>query len=91
MKNAPSPQEVRRIVQRVFAEYGLASDELENLTEMILVKEGRYRGRSYRGGELLAMWMVDVAIVQFYAADGAMLRTVSLLEDPVESVRARAA
>ena len=37
--------------------------------------------RSYRTDGLMAMWLVEVGIVQFYDADGAMVRTINLLEE----------
>ena len=35
---------------------------------------------------LMAMWLIEVGIVQFYDADGAMLRTINLFQE-VEPVK----
>jgi hypothetical protein len=75
------PIEVRELVVSAFREFGAKRGELEQLSETLLIQGGRYYGRSYRTEELLAMWMPDVGIVQFYTADGAMLRTVNLFTE----------
>ena len=51
-----------------------------DLDESILIDGGRYVARSYRGDDYLAMWLVEIGIVQFYDAEGEMLCTVNLLE-----------
>ncbi len=75
------PIEVRELVVSAFREFGAKRDELDQLSETLLIQAGRYYGRSYRTEEFLAMWMPDVGIVQFYSADGAMLRTVNLFTE----------
>jgi hypothetical protein len=39
------------------------------------------RIRSYQVQGYMAMWLLEVGIVQFYDAEGNMLATVNLLED----------
>ena len=51
------------------------------LKETILIDDGRYVARTYRAGGLMAMWLIDVGIVQFYDEDGNMLRTINLLRE----------
>jgi hypothetical protein len=81
MTVAPDSNLVRQIVLRSFAEFsGEELDEL-SLAEMILINEGKYRGRTYRCGGLMAMWLLDVGIVQIYDADGNMLRMINLFEE----------
>ena len=71
MTVAPDSNLVRQIVLRSFAEFsGEEPDDL-SLAEMILINEGKYRGRTYRSDGLMAMWLLDVGIVQIYDADGA--------------------
>jgi hypothetical protein len=48
--------------------------------ESILIDAGRYVARSYRSDDYLAMWLVEVGIVQFYDAEGEMLATINLFE-----------
>lgn len=62
-------------------ELGAGEDELTVLHEVILIRNGRYCGRSYRAAGLLAMWLVEVGILQFYGPEGEMLRTVNLFEE----------
>jgi hypothetical protein len=81
MTVAPDSNLVRQIVLRSFAEFsGEQLDDLA-LAEMILINEGKYRGRTYRSHGLMAMWLLDVGIVQIYDAEGRMLRTINLLEE----------
>jgi hypothetical protein len=81
MTVAPDSNLVRQIVLRSFAEFsGEELDEL-SLAEMILINEGKYRGLTYRSGGLMAMWLLDVGIVQIYDADGNMLRMINLFEE----------
>lgn len=51
------------------------------ITETLLVDEGRCAARSYAAGSLMAMWLLDVGVVQFYDAEGNMLRTVNLADE----------
>lgn len=78
---AQSPSEVRSIVVEEFRRQGLAARE-EMIGETILIRDGRYRGRSYRMSGLMAMWMVDIGLVQVYGAEGQMLATISLPDRP---------
>ncbi|MCS7305585.1 MAG: hypothetical protein NZ602_10820 [Thermoguttaceae bacterium] len=88
MRLSPPAWEVREIVEHTFQLLGLSEGELEELTETILLQEGRYLARSYRAGNLMAMWLVEVGILQFYDDQGRMLRTINLL---LEKKPARAA
>jgi hypothetical protein len=81
MTITPDPDHVRTIVFRTFLELDVAEECLDDLDERLLLDEGRYVARSYRVDNLLAMWMVDVGLVQFYDAAGNMLRTVNLFEE----------
>ncbi len=74
------PAEVRQLVARTFREFGEAVRCAEQVTETIFIERGRRLARSYRFQGLMAMWLVQEGIVQFYDADGNMLRTVNLLE-----------
>jgi hypothetical protein len=81
MTIAPHPDQIRTIVFRTFLELDVEEDALGDLDERIMLDSGRYVARSYRVDEFLAMWMIDVGLVQFYDADGNMLRTVNLFEE----------
>jgi hypothetical protein len=77
----PNPDQIRTIVFRTFLELDVDEERLSDLDERIMLDGGRYVARSYRVDEYLAMWMIDVGLVQFYDADGNMLRTVNLFEE----------
>jgi len=80
MRTDPHPREVRALVVRTFLEFGAGLPTLAELTEHILVDDGRYMARSYRADRLMAMWLIEVGLLQFYDADGEMLRTVNLFQ-----------
>jgi hypothetical protein len=75
----PDAVQVRSIVRRIFTELGIDRLSLEELSETILIDEGTIRARSYRIENLMAMWLMDVGIVQFYDDEGNMLRRANLL------------
>lgn len=79
MLSTVTPTEVRRLVVEFLArlKFAVADDAV---IETLLIREGRYFGRSYRAAGVMAMWMIDIGLVQFYAADGEMLGSLSLLE-----------
>ena len=84
MTVAPHPAEVRNIVVRTFLEFGANRRGLSSIDENLVVDEGKCVARSYRSDELFAMWLIPVGIVQFYDSEGAMLRTVNLLQEQRE-------
>ena len=82
MRTDPLPQEVRELV--VADVRGLRRGGLDSpwdLDETILMDDGRYAARTYRVDGYMAMWLVEIGIVQFYDAEGNMLLTVNLLEE----------
>ena len=81
MRTEPQPGEVKELVVRMFAEFGVATPTLFDLDETILVDDGRYVARSYRADGMMAMWLLEVGILQFYDVDGQMLRTVNLTQE----------
>ncbi|MCE5302974.1 MAG: hypothetical protein LLF97_07680 [Planctomycetaceae bacterium] len=81
MRTEPLPQEVRELVLRTFQDFGAAIFCSSQVDETILIEEGRHSARSYRVDDFWAMWLVRVGVVQFYDAEGEMLRTINLLED----------
>ncbi len=81
MTVAPELHEVRRLVIQFFAELGAALPTLFDLEETILIDDGKYTARSYRVEGYMAMWLLEVGIVQFYDAEGDMLATVNVLKE----------
>ena len=81
MRRDPLPYEVRELVIRTFEYFDVYLDDPWDLDETILIDDGQYSARTYRIDDCMAMWLVEIGIVQFYDADGNMLRTVNLLEE----------
>jgi hypothetical protein len=81
MKVSPGCDEVREIVRQTFGDFTgeIVGDDL--LSESILIRDGKYRGRSYRAVNLMAMWFVELGFVQVYDHDGTMLRMINLFEE----------
>ncbi len=77
----PGPHEVRRLVLQALEELGAPVPGLADLEETILIDDGTYTARSYRVQDYMAMWLIEVGLVQFYDADGNMLRTINLFEE----------
>jgi hypothetical protein len=77
----PQPRQVRRIVVRAIAQLEAKIIGVSDLDEQILVDEGHV-ARSYKVGGYLAMWLVEVGVLQFYDAEGNMIKTINLLEQP---------
>jgi len=74
------PGEVRNLVRRTLLELSQGLRSNEDFTEDILIQDGRYYARSYRTDNWMAMWLIEIGLLQFYDVDGNMLRTVNLLE-----------
>ncbi len=81
MKIDPHPYEVRELVVKNFGDLGVVVESPLDLDETILLDDGRYVARSYRIAGLLAMWLINAGIVQFYDSLGNMLRTVNLFTE----------
>jgi hypothetical protein len=81
MRRDPLPQDVRELVIRTFEYFDVYVDSPCDLDETILIDDGCYSARSYRVDGHMAMWLLDIGIVQFYDPEGNMLRTVNLLEE----------
>jgi hypothetical protein len=88
MKANLHPDDIRELVKQVFTGLGAEPASLSELHETLLVDQGRCVARSYSLGGLMAMWLVEVGLVQFYDADGNMLRTATLVDDPEPRRRA---
>jgi hypothetical protein len=67
-------------VVKGFEGLGAAVSGSRDLDETVIVSDGMYVARSYRVDQLLAMWLIEHGIVQFYDSDGTMLRTINLFE-----------
>ena len=72
---------MRTLIQRSLCEIGVADAVAAEVEEDLLIRDGRAIARSYRAGGYLAMWMLDLGLVQFYSADGDLVRTYTLLQE----------
>lgn len=77
---------IRELVVATLRDLGATDDEMSQLTDTLLIREGRYYGRSFRTGQHMAMWFAG--LVQFYGADGEMLRTIVLKPESRQHARA---
>jgi hypothetical protein len=77
MRTNPRPEVVRQLVEETFESFAPGWLEIE---ENLLIDHGKYIARSYRSDAYMAMWLVEVGIVQFYDAEGEMLATINLFE-----------
>lgn len=82
------PADVREMVVAQFQQFGVEPEQAQAPAETILIRDGKYRGRSYRSGGLLAMWLIEIGLVQFYSADGEMLSMISLHDKPTQRAAA---
>jgi hypothetical protein len=83
MRLSPQPTMVRRIVIKMFRRFGAETPSLFEMEEELLLDEGRDLARTYCVDGLMAMWFLEIGIVQFYDDDGNMLGTVNLFEELV--------
>ena len=88
MKTNLPPDDIRGLVKQVFTALGAEPASLAELDETLLVDRGRCVARSYAVRGLMAMWLMEVGLVQFYDADGNMLRTATLMDHPEARRRA---
>jgi hypothetical protein len=79
MRIDPLPNEVRELVARTFENFDVVIESPWDVEETILIDEGRCYARSYEADGYMAMWLLDIGIVQFYDAEGDMVHTINLL------------
>ena len=79
---SPTREEVRWIVEESFRKhFCLSEDDIEDMLETPVIDGGRCIARSYRSANLLAMWLMEVGILQFYDDQGHMLRRANLFAE----------
>ncbi len=79
-----SSEEVRALVSQVFQRHGVIVRRGPDIIESALFDDGRCVAWSYRLTGWMAMWFVDIGLLQFYDPDGNMLQTLTLHEPPRE-------
>ncbi len=83
MTVTPQPEDVRGLVVQGFTQFGAEPRCTSEVKETILIDEGKCLARSYRLRGFMAMWLLEIGLLQFYDPEGNMLRTVNLLEELV--------
>jgi hypothetical protein len=78
--SSPHPALARKLVLETMARLGASPAEVADMSETLLVQEGQFYGRTYRAGDLLAMWLAGTTFAQFYSADGQLVEAVDLAE-----------
>ena len=81
MRMDPHPYAMRELVAQVFESYDVEIRSLSDLDETILIDHGRYSARSYKVDGYMAMWLVEIGVLQFYDEEGNMLQTVNLCDE----------
>ncbi len=81
MTISPHPGRIRHLVRQTFRQFWAEEEEINELEENLLVQEGRYYARSYRIAGFMAMWMIEIGLLQFYDSQGNMLMTVNLFQE----------
>ena len=72
------PKQIREIALRGLQQLGATAEDLSQLRETLLLKQDRYYGRTFRTAKLMAAWLDEIRLMQFYHADGSMLHAVDL-------------
>ena len=72
--------EVKRLVARTFADLGAKG--VFNLRDTLFLENGRCLAVAYRADDLRAVWCWADRIIEFRNAEGTVLRTLSLPEEP---------
>jgi hypothetical protein len=80
MRTEPRAEQIRPLVRRVLRRLGARIIRPADVAETILIDAGRAMARSFRADGYLAMWLLDIGLVQFYNAEGDMLLAINLLE-----------
>jgi hypothetical protein len=83
MRLESQSSEVLSAVVGMFERFGASPQSIFDIKEAILTNRGEPTARTYRVDGLMAMWLMDIGIVQFYDADGNMLATINLFEEAV--------
>lgn len=81
MQISPDAAEVRDIVRQMLIGLGVDRETLNDLSETLLVDDGKCCARTYRADRFMAMWLIDVGIVQMYDDDGNMVGRANLLTE----------
>jgi len=65
-----------------FRDLGVSEADLKQVKDTFLIQDGKYCGRSFRAGGILAMWMLEIGLVQIYDAEGKLLKTLTAQPAP---------
>ncbi len=69
---------INSLVLQIMGELGEEVADSADLIKTVLVREGQYCGRSFRHGDIRAVWFADANELKFYRDQGPLLRAVRL-------------
>lgn len=75
MLHAEQLEKLRKLVRATIAEY--QGEELDGLQETILIRDGHYCGRRFRGNNYQAIWFIEENQLKIYGPDGGIVRVMS--------------
>lgn len=84
----PRRREIKRIVARTFLGFRASTQAVFDLKETAFIDSGRCMACCFRVEDLKAVWCVEDGIVNFYDAEGRLLRRINLLEEAVPQLMA---
>ncbi len=79
MNSTVAPSVVRQLVVQALGELLKQPFESEEMVETILIRDGQYRGRSYRFAGWMALWLVESGLVQFFDTEGDLVRVAEVV------------
>jgi hypothetical protein len=80
----PRRREIKETIARTFLDLGIRPQAISELKEAAFIEGGRCIACCVRVEELKAVWCVDDEIVNFFDAQGKLLKTVTLEPQPMK-------
>ena len=78
MEGTVSFDPINRLVLKIMEELGESITDESQVIKSVLVREGHYCGRSFKCGDIRAVWFADANELKFYRDRGPLLRSVRL-------------
>lgn len=69
---------INSLVLQIMAELGETILDSSDLVKTVLVRDGQYCGRSFRHGDIRAVWFAEANELKFYRDQGPLLRAIRL-------------
>jgi len=85
MRVDTQPSEVLSIVVRMFEKFSATPQSVFDVEETVRIDRGKQIARTYQVDGLMAMWLLEIGVIQFYDNEGNMLATLSLIKNAVKN------